>query len=158
MRCEDVESRLIDYYHGELETKERLSVAGHLSDCGGCASEYCRLDADLKGITEVMDVAPDPSVRRKLRAEVAREFRVPWWRQLFRAAKLPIPAYQTIGFVGLALAIAITALPGPKVNSSLSTRSPAIESTAVPSPTAKPSTLLNDYDANGILSVANTTF
>lgn len=39
MNCEDVKTKLIDYYEGELRDKERVSIEGHLRKCGECLGE-----------------------------------------------------------------------------------------------------------------------
>jgi hypothetical protein len=39
MKCEDVKTKLIDYYEGELQNRERDVVEVHLKECGECLTE-----------------------------------------------------------------------------------------------------------------------
>jgi len=113
MTCETVRQRLIDHYYGELPPQQRREVAQHLTGCGDCALEYCRLDADLGGLGQLCDESPSPQLQARLRDRVATQFRPPWWRRLWRVGAFPIPAYQT----ALLLAAVLLAwlLVGPRL-------------------------------------------
>lgn len=136
MDCPDCEPKLIDYASHELPEDERIEVARHLTGCGRCAVEYCRLQADLEGIAEAHAEAPRPGVFEALRREVAREHRPRWWTRSLRVLARPVPMYGAVlvSLIPAALWWAATHR-GP-------------DSATEPTTTAAPSTpTLTDYDA-----------
>ncbi len=92
--CERCRERLIDHHYGELVLDETREVAAHLSDCSGCALEYCRLSAALAGFRALDRDLPRPEVQRTLREKVAAELQPTWWRRASRLLSLPVPVYQ----------------------------------------------------------------
>src|SRR5690606_24079248 len=58
----------------------------------------CRLRAELDGVLAAAAMSPPPGLRARLRAEVERSFRPPWWRRALAPLRAPVPAY------GLAIA------------------------------------------------------
>jgi anti-sigma factor RsiW len=122
MSCETVLASLIDYYYADLPAKERTAIAAHLSGCGACALEYCRLDADLSGLGEALSEAPRPEVKEALRQKVARTFPEPWWLDLERWLRFPVPAYQAaLVMSAFLLAWMLLASGGPRHESPRST-------------------------------------
>jgi len=95
MKCEDYQSLLIDHAYDELSAPARAEVGQHLAGCPTCALEYCRLRADLDGIA-LAAREPPPALRLRLRAEVERTFRPPWWRRAWGVALRPVPAYALL--------------------------------------------------------------
>jgi anti-sigma factor RsiW len=140
MNCEDVLASLIDHYYSDLAARERAETAIHLSGCSSCALEYCRLDADLSGLGEMLAEAPRPEVKQALRQKVQQTFPKPWWRDLERWLRFPVPAYQA------ALALSAFLLAWMLLASDGRTRREAGRATAT-------KTLIERYDSNTIPSI-----
>lgn len=96
MKCEDCQPLLIDHAHAELAAEARAEVGQHLAACPTCALEFCRLRADLDGVLLVASEAPPAALRLRLRAEVERTFRPPWWRRARAVVLRPVPAYALV--------------------------------------------------------------
>lgn len=144
MNCAEVEERLIDHAHDELRGDDRDVVGRHLADCPRCALEYCRLQADLRGILEAHAEAPRARVFHQLRRRVAKQVRPPL---LFRASRIflrPVPAYG---------ALLLALVPAGLWMLSAMTRSPAPSAPTVPeasTPAELPSPTISDYDATSV--------
>lgn len=93
MDCERCESLLIDHAHAELAPDAHADVTRHLAACPTCALASCRLRADLDGVLQAAAEAPRAALRLRLREEVARSFRPPWWRRGLALLARPVPAY-----------------------------------------------------------------
>lgn len=96
MKCEDCQPVLIDHAYAELAPEEGAAVARHLAGCPTCALAFCRLRADLDGVLQVASEAPPERLRLRLRAEVERSFRPPWWRRARGVVLQPVPAYALL--------------------------------------------------------------
>jgi anti-sigma factor RsiW len=147
MKCSDVEERLIDHAHDELEGDVRATVGRHLADCPSCALEYCRLQADLRGILEAHAEAPRARVFHQLRRRVAQEVRPPLFVRASRAFLRPVPAYGAVLFALLPAGLWILtawvrpAVPGAGVP----------ESSGPPSsPSSSFMPTITDYDATAV--------
>ncbi len=147
MDCSACNERLIDYHFAELAPAERREVAGHLGDCGRCATEYCRLHADLAGFRDFAEAAPRREVAERLRARVAREFPPPWWRRLSPrgAFGLAYPALLAVTVLLLVWAL-LRSPPMPAAEGA----SHNGRRTGVSAPHR---TLLPGYDASRILAI-----
>ena len=99
--CEEMQEHLHEHAFGELEADLQATVAEHLGECGSCAVVYCRLEAELRGITRAFAERPPPRVRVALRERVAREFAPSLLQRMFAALRTPVPIY------GVALAAAM---------------------------------------------------
>lgn len=143
MNCAEVEERLIDHAHDELQGDDRAVVGRHLADCPRCALEYCRLQADLRGILEAHAEAPRARVFHQLRRRVAQEIRPPFLTRASRALLRPVPAY---GAVLLALVPAglwiFSAYARPT--------GPASEIPESSAPASLPSPTISGYDATAV--------
>lgn len=108
MTCDDAQEQLIEYAHDELEGGGRQRMGLHLAKCPTCAVEYCRLQADLRGITEAHSEAPRARVFHRLRRRVASELGPPWWARPLRVLAAPVPAYGAVlaGLVPVGLWVA----------------------------------------------------
>jgi len=140
LTCERSRELLVDHYYGELAPSERREMAAHLTSCAACALEYCRLDADLGGLTELLGEEPRPEVESRLRRAVEREFRPGLWRRLWRVGLFPVPAYQTALLV-VALLVALALLVGQQGRERAAEHGPAPRTT----------TLFDSYDASQIV-------
>jgi anti-sigma factor RsiW len=96
MKCEDCQPMLIDYAYAELAPDARAEATRHLTRCPACALAFCRLRADLDGVLLVAGEAPPAALRQRLRAEVERSFRPPWWRRAWAVVLRPVPAYALV--------------------------------------------------------------
>jgi anti-sigma factor RsiW len=145
MHCPDCESQLIDYACHELPDSERAAMAGHLAQCSGCALEYCRLQADLEGITEANTQAPRARVFHQLRRELAREYGASWWARARGLFVRPVPIYGAVlvSMVPVALWVFSVALAVPSLPTT--TSSPGTPSSTAPG--TPPSATLTDYGA-----------
>jgi anti-sigma factor RsiW len=137
MNCAEAQELLIDHAHDELVGDKRLTIVRHLAGCRDCALEYCRLQADLRGVAEAHVEAPRARVFHQLRRRVAAEHARGWWSGASRVLTRPVPIYKAMlaGLVpvGVWFVIAIASNPrGPD------DRSP-VDASAPPS--------LIDYDA-----------
>lgn len=143
MTCQECQDALIDYHYGELDPERRARTAEHLGGCSLCAMEYCRLDADLSGVTACVDDAPRPEVQAALRAKVRATFRPPWWRRVLSWSAAPIPAYQTalLLLVSLALTVLLVFPRG------------GLEKPPATRPSRPAVTVLDAYDASSIIAV-----
>jgi putative zinc finger protein len=140
VRCESIQDRLVDYYYRDLPPEERRESALHLGSCAGCALEYCRLEADLAGLRDLLDDGdPSPGVKTRLAARVRAEFGGGPWSRLKRALASPLPAYQAAMFAS-AVALAAVLLVVPRTSEP-------------PPPSAKPPTVIDRVDASTIVSV-----
>ncbi len=136
MNCQECQSHLIDHHHGELEDALAAEVATHLTQCGDCALEYCRLDADLKGIQVMLRASPPPGLKQKLAAQVAEAFPEPWWKRVARLLSFPVPAYQAaLVFAALLIAWVLLGQNPP------------------PTTRRAPSTVLENYDSTTITPI-----
>lgn len=137
MTCDDCQDALIDFAHGELDAGQDAAVAGHLGTCPGCALEYCRLVADLRGIAAAhVDAAPRPEVATALRAKVATLVAPPWWRRAIAPLGMRVPLYGALAAAAIPAALWLVAMRSPAA--------PNVETT--PNPSALPPTI-DRYDA-----------
>lgn len=144
MNCAEVEEHLIDHAHDELRGDERDVVGRHLADCPRCALEYCRLQADLRGILEAHAEAPRARVFHQLRRRVAKQVRPPLLSRASRIFLRPVPAYGAVLLAlvpaGLWAVTALTRPSSPSLPSAPATQEPA----ELPSPT------ISGYDATAV--------
>lgn len=142
MDCRHCTDHLIDYASHELAAPKRAEVARHLGECSACALEFCRLSADLEGLTEAHCETPRPEVFAALRRRVAEQVRP---GPMTRAARWlpsilsrPIPMYGALLLAtvpaGLWLATRMLS-PSPSP-------APALDPTRAVAPV-----VLTDYDA-----------
>jgi anti-sigma factor RsiW len=119
MACESVQELMVDYYYRDLSDDDRKSVAVHLSACASCAMEYCRLEADLSGLGDLLAEGPRPELKKALAVRVQKEFARPWYKRLAEILRSPLPAYQAALLVSamaalfMLLSVARTAPPAP---------------------------------------------
>lgn len=138
MNCNDCQDRLIDFAHDEIVGAAREPIAAHLAQCPDCALEYCRLQADLHGISAAHDEeAPRPHVRAALRARVAAAIAPPWWQRVARSLRRPIPMYGAVlaAAVPLAVWIATSLEQSPPMPAPVRASEPTIthyDATAMP--------------------------
>lgn len=138
MTCNDCQDELIDFAHGELDATRDAAVAGHLGSCPGCALEYCRLVADLRGIAAVhVDAAPRPEVAVALRSRVARLVAPPLWRRAIAPLGVRVPLYGALVAAAIPVALWLGAMRSP-------IPVPA-DATQIPTPPTLPT--LDRYDA-----------
>ncbi len=136
MNCQECQDRLIEHHHEELEDALATEVATHLTQCGDCALEYCRLDADLKGIQVMLRASPPARLHQKLSAKVALAFPEPQWKRLVRLLSFPVPAYQAaLVFAALLVAWVLLGQNPP------------------PAARRAPSTVLENYDSTTITPI-----
>jgi anti-sigma factor RsiW len=111
MTCERIQDSLFEHLHRELPRAEQRSVAEHLAGCADCALEYCRLDAELSGLVEALEVEPPAALEAALLARVQATFRRPWWRRaLAGLLEIRIPAYQAAMLSALSVALVVAGL------------------------------------------------
>lgn len=141
MNCDECKSHLIDHAYGELPPGDAAPVARHLSECSACALEFCRLRADLDGVTQAHVQSPAPSVAHRLRTRVQAHFAPPWWRRAAVIFSKPVPVYGAMAAAVVPLAVWLG------INA-------AVDTTQVdrPRPPAGPA-LIEDYDATNVLRV-----
>ena len=109
MSCESIREQLIDYHYGEIAAEARTVVATHLGGCAECALEYCRLHADLSGISVLEE--PRPHVLQNLKREVRAKSARPSF--LSRWLKIRVPLYQPALIALSALAVWFVVSDGP---------------------------------------------
>ncbi|MCA9549252.1 MAG: zf-HC2 domain-containing protein [Myxococcales bacterium] len=100
---DEVLAVLVDHHFGELPEDLNLQVARHLAECPSCALEYCRLRADLEGLSS-LEEAPPARLHAALRARVDRRFGRHGLARVRALFELRVPAYQP------ALALVLLAL------------------------------------------------
>jgi len=136
MDCTRCDELLIDYYFGELDRASSSAITEHLAGCGQCAIAHFKLHDSLRHFDAVHRQAPRAQVHQKLRQQVARQFRPPWYRRLLRLSALPIPAYQTVLLLlGVLLIWTLLGRGGPLPG-------------FFPRTSGSPSTLIEAYDAS----------
>jgi anti-sigma factor RsiW len=103
MDCTGVAEHLVAYHLGIIEERDRDAVEAHLLECSSCLKTY--LAIKRAGDRAEQD-RPDPSVKSRLRAEVARTFAPP--KPVFFARRIPL--YQGVALAAVAAVLAL-ALP-----------------------------------------------
>ena len=72
LSCEDVIEKLLEYLDRELDAAAQLEVGRHLETCRGCFSR-AEFERRLRArVAETGDVKAPESLRRRIRALVAR--------------------------------------------------------------------------------------
>lgn len=130
LTCEQCTDRLIDYHYRELSKDDLRSVAQHLSHCSDCALAYCRLEADLTGLSALLDAEPSPEVLVELKSKVRQRFRPrSGWTRLL---EWRIPVYQPLAAAAAGLALWVVVRPATPPE---------------PMPTPAPAAEIRNYDA-----------
>ena len=132
MKCDQCQELLIEHAHGELDEPDRAAVSTHLGACGGCATAYCRLDADMIGIVAAHAQAPRPAVREALRKRVEAEFSPPWFSQLWQLWVRPVPVYGAL-VIGLLPAL-LWLVGGSRIEDEAVIEEPVPAMTETPAP------------------------
>lgn len=109
MDCPLIEGHLVGYHLAALEDDERAAVESHLLACGSCLRTYLALKAEMdRGGRDAS--GPSEQARLRLRAAVQERFRPAPSRRLARWLRRPVPLYQGVAVVAVAIAAA-TLLP-----------------------------------------------
>jgi hypothetical protein len=147
MNCETIQESLVDYYYRDLEDSVWRGVAVHLGSCSVCAMEYCRLEADLSGLADLLHEGPRPELKQALALRVEKAFRPSWWRSALRLVRAPLPAYQA------ALAVSAIAALFVLLSSHRDPPAPLPQSPVQHANVAHDVTSLDKVDASTIVSV-----
>ncbi len=102
MQCEQIQSELIDYFHGTLSPQQRAAIEAHLTQCEACAEEANAMN-DIgeklsQGLKEWVNqgVCP-PEVAARIELSVRRAGRRPPWRRAFVATASVAAAAAVLG-------------------------------------------------------------
>ena len=150
MNCQRCNKNLIDYHYQELDPATYEDMAEHLTGCGDCALEYCRLDGEFRGVIDNTRVRPSDDLHRKLRNRVAAEFAPSWKNKLAQLFTIPIPVYQTALLLVVSLTLAFFLSSERRAPHSVSG-----DLTAQHASTHAPAVILENYDANRLIIVDN---
>ncbi len=96
MNCAQARPSLIDHLHGELSSSEHAELAEHLGGCAECAVQYCRLEAEVRGIGRVFSERPSSAMAGALREAVEREFSPRFPARILALLRRPVPAYGVL--------------------------------------------------------------
>jgi len=107
MDCPLIEGHLVGYHLAALSEEDRTEVEAHLVGCGACLRTYLALKTHLdrggRGAA-----APSEEARLRLRAAVKDRFRPTRSQRALRWLRRPVPLYQ--GMAVLVVAVAAAAL------------------------------------------------
>lgn len=154
--CSSCRDHLVEFAHDEVSDDSRVFVSTHLAACGECALAYCRLRADLGGISAAVDRPVPAALRAKVRRRVLRTLRPPWWRRIGAVCARPVPAYGAVALALLPVLLWLTpGSPGggstQATDATSSASGPALGSEnrfkADAASPSKPHVLVSDYDA-----------
>jgi anti-sigma factor RsiW len=152
MSCEDIERSLVDYYYRDLPAEERRSIALHLGSCARCALEYCRLEADLSGLRDLLESdEPGPGVKSTLAAKVEAEFGAGLWTRLQRIVSRPLPAYQAALFASAVAALLFLFVAQKEPEPASSSSSPYTVPRAASRTASR--TVIDQVDASTVVAV-----
>jgi anti-sigma factor RsiW len=105
MDCPLIEGNLVGYHLAALEEDDRSAVEAHLLGCGSCLRTYLALKTQMdRGGRDAS--GPSEQARLRLRAAVQERFRPVPSRRLVRWLRRPVPLYQGVAVVAVAIAAA----------------------------------------------------
>ena len=108
MDCPLIEGHLVGYHLAALGEEDREEVEAHLLSCRSCLRTYLALKTHLDhGGREA--AAPSEAARLRLRAAVEERFGPSRARLAVRWLRRPVPLYQGIAVVALAVAASVLA-------------------------------------------------
>lgn len=112
MDCADVQAELIPYHLGTLEEAAADAMDAHLLTCAACLRGYLQRKRSLElSLLPPADARPSPAARARLRAAVQATFRPRLSSRLWRLWVRPIPLYQ--GVFAMTVAVLLFGLLTP---------------------------------------------
>ena len=72
MTCEECRGQFSDYIEGDLTPAVRAQMTAHLDVCADCRGALADMQAVVRAVRELPQVAPPPELRAQVRAAVRR--------------------------------------------------------------------------------------
>lgn len=142
MRCEDIEVHLSAYLDGEIESKERETIEGHLLECTRCRHELELLRRTVSGLKSLEEIEVPPRLTALIQAGIEARERSRWRNTISRLflplhIKLPLEAMAVV-LVALGVvyvyrsAPELAQTPRPQIVGEIGTRAKTAQEAAGP--------------------------
>lgn len=84
MKCSQINKELIAYIDGELESKKREKIDGHLAQCAECRRKLATLRKIYLPAHEIKRTKPSPFLWDRIYALICSEEKAPLWQIRFK--------------------------------------------------------------------------